>query len=160
MIWLPAGRLTEKTVINSTVQNMFRLQTFWMLRSQPEFIHLTRKWKAYQNVREIIAAVKPTSLLTSKYFSQELTTHLTLFVWPLKYFILLLPISSSFWRKQWNRKKKTSLRIPDEVLKLLAFHLSQILEEDYRLGQEGNVGEHYQVYPYSTLKDIFSTWLC
>lgn len=77
MIWLPAGRLTEKTVINSTVQNMFRLQTFWMLRSQPEFIHLTRKWKAYQNVREIIAAVKPTSLLTSKYFSQELTTHLT-----------------------------------------------------------------------------------
>lgn len=140
---------------------MFRLQTFWMLWSQPEFIHLTHKWKAYQNVREIIAAVKPTSLLTSKYFSQELTTHLTyLFdLWN------ILSSSSSpfhlhFEGNNEKGKKKISLRIPDEVLKLLAFHLSQILEEDYRLGQEGNVGEHYQVYPYSTLKDIFSTWLC
>lgn len=153
-------KANRKTVISSTVQNMFRLQTYRMLWNKPEFIHLTHKWKAYWNVREIIAGVKSTSWLTSKYFSQE---SLTLFVWPLKYFILfLLTISSLFWRKQWNRekKKKLSLRITDEELKLLAFHLSQILEEDYRLGQEGNVGEHYQVYPYSTLKDIFSTWLC
>lgn len=86
-------KANRKTVISSTVQNMFRLQTYRILWNKPEFIHLTRKWKAYQNVREIITGDKSTSWLTSKYFSQE---SLTLFVWPLKSFSLFLPPISHF----------------------------------------------------------------
>lgn len=73
------------------------------------------------------------------------------------FFSSFLTSSSSFFFEANNETEKIhSLRTADEDLRLLIFHLSQTLEEDYRLGQEGNVVEDYQACPCSTLKDSFS----
>jgi len=69
-----------------------------------------------------------------------------------------LTSSSSFFLEGNNETEEIpSLETADEDFKLLAFHLSQTLEKDYRLGQEGNVMEEYQACPCRTLKDSLST---